>query len=62
MKKEEAKGLITKYQMMNLKKKNLFSIKDCLVGRQPRKNNKVKYLIVKQFKTYRIQTKHGIQK
>jgi hypothetical protein len=37
---------------MNFKKEN--SIKDCPVGRQPQKNNKVKYQTVKQFKTQTI--------
>jgi hypothetical protein len=46
--------------MINLKK-NQFSIK-YWPGRQPRKNNKVKYPTVKQFKTHTMQTKHGIKK
>jgi hypothetical protein len=45
---------------MNLKK-NQFSIKYCLVKRQPWKNNKVKYQTIKQFKTQPIHTKHGIK-
>jgi len=43
-----------------LKKKN--SIKDSSIGRQLQKNNKVKYLVVRQFKTHTMQTKHGIKK
>jgi len=43
-------------------KKNQFSIKDFPVGRQPWKNNKVKYSTVKQFKTQTMQTRHGIKK
>jgi hypothetical protein len=58
----EAKGLITKCRRINLKKKNQFSIKDFPVGRQPWKNNKVKYSTVKQFKTQTMQTRHGIKK
>ena len=43
-------------------KKNQFSIKNCHVGRQPRKNNKVKYLMVKtKIKTQTMQTKHDIK-
>jgi hypothetical protein len=47
--------------MMNLKKKNQFSIKDCPVERQPWKNNKVKYLTIKQFKIQTMHTKYGIK-
>ena len=45
-----------------LKKKNQFLVKDYSVGRQPQKNNKVKYSTVKQFKTQTLQTTHGIKK
>jgi len=44
--------------MINLKKK---SIKDCSIERQPWKNNKIKYLIMKQFKTQTMQTKYDIK-
>jgi len=43
-------------------KKNQFSTKNCPVGRQPRKNKRVKYLIVKKIKTQTMQTKHDIKK
>jgi hypothetical protein len=39
-------------------KKNQFSIKDCLIGRQLRKNNIVKYSTIKQLKTQTMQTKY----
>jgi sensor histidine kinase YesM len=48
--KNETKGLIIKYQIMNSKINIQFSIKDCHDGKQPCKNNKVKYT-VKQLKT-----------
>ena len=60
-KKKKVEGLITKFQMMNLKKKSIFNKKNCFVERQLWKNNKVKYSIIKQFKTQTIQTKHGIK-
>jgi hypothetical protein len=56
----EGKGSIIKYQIMNLKK-NQFSIKNYHVGRQPWKNNKVKYSTIKKFKTQTMQTKYGIK-
>jgi hypothetical protein len=59
-KTNEAKGLITKCQMINLKKKSIFN-KGLPCWKTTTKINKVKYLTVKQFKTYRIQTKHGIK-
>jgi hypothetical protein len=37
-------------------------IKNGHIGTQLQKNNKVKYLVVKQFKTHTMQTKHGIKK
>jgi hypothetical protein len=43
-------------------KKNQFSTKNCPIGRQPRKNKRVKYLIVKKIKTQTMQTKHDIKK
>jgi len=61
-KKNEAKSLITKYQMKNLKIKNQFSINYCHVGRQQQKNIKVKYPTTKQFKTQTTQNKHNIKK
>ena len=60
-KNNEGKGLIIKYRNDEFEKKNQFSIKDCIVERQLRKNNKVKYPVIKQFKIQTIQTKHGIK-
>jgi len=48
-------------QMLNDEFEKTNPIKDCFIGRQPRKNNKVKYLTVKQFKTQIMQTKYGIK-
>jgi len=42
-------------------KKNHFSIKNCPVRRQVRKNNKVKYSIIKQLKIQTMQTKYDIK-
>jgi hypothetical protein len=42
-------------------KKKQFSITNCLVGRKPWKNNKVKYTTVKQLKTQTMQTKYDIK-
>jgi hypothetical protein len=56
----EGKGLIIKYQIMNFLK-NQFLIKNYHVGRQPWKNNKVKYPTIKKFKTQTMQTKYGIK-
>jgi len=60
-KKAQKKNQVLNNQMSNdeFEKKN--SIKDCSVERQPWKNNKIKYLIMKQFKTQTMQTKHGIK-
>jgi len=47
--------------MMNLKKKINFQQRTALLE-GPRKNKRVKYLIVKKIKTQTMQTKHDIKK
>jgi hypothetical protein len=59
----EVKVLITKWQIMNffLKKINFLKRTVLLEGNH-KKNNKVKYSTIKQFKNKTMQIKYGIRK
>jgi len=61
MKNNEARVLTTKCQMIIWKRKSIFS-KGLLRWKATTKNNKVKYSIIKQFKTQTMQTRHGLKK